>query len=166
MRFPFKPQHPLLDKPLYARGRFGRLAFAAWLCLVNLIFLTIIFVVEFCLWLIWHDRRPVLIEYLYIVLMIVLLLPYLYYILIIIIRRLHDRNHRSWFVVLYFVPGLNLIFICYLLVSRGNQALNRYGYPWNMYGWEKILGWCQMVLLLLILLGLSILLIGFIFNKS
>lgn len=43
------------------------------------------------------------------------------------IKRLHDLDKNGWYILLNFVPLINLIFMVYLLVKRGTQASNRYG---------------------------------------
>ena len=43
------------------------------------------------------------------------------------IRRLHDLNKSGWWVLLYFVPYVNLVFGLYLLFKSGTPGYNRYG---------------------------------------
>ena len=44
-------------------------------------------------------------------------------------RRAHDRNHSGWFVVLLFVPVVNLAATLYLLLAPSFEMPNRYGEP-------------------------------------
>jgi hypothetical protein len=44
-------------------------------------------------------------------------------------RRAHDRNHSGWFVVLLFVPLVNIGVTLYLLVAPSFEMPNRYGEP-------------------------------------
>lgn len=45
------------------------------------------------------------------------------------IRRLHDLGYSGWFILLLFVPYLNLALILYLLFARGESGPNKYGNP-------------------------------------
>lgn len=143
----FKVPHPLLDRPLYSRGRFGRLSFAAWSLLLSLLFFICIVVLDYSISLIFSADLPPAIKLLYRLLILFLSLIYLYYLVIIMIRRLHDCNHSSCLLWLMIIPGLNLGLLCYLFSKKGDEALNRFGYPRLMYGWEKILGLSQIILL-------------------
>ena len=42
------------------------------------------------------------------------------------IRRLHDRNHSGWYLLLAFVPLVNLAMILYLLFAPGKAEGNRW----------------------------------------
>ncbi len=44
------------------------------------------------------------------------------------IRRLHDMDKSGWFVLLSAVPGINCLFGIYLLLVKGTDGTNRYGY--------------------------------------
>lgn len=44
-------------------------------------------------------------------------------------RRAHDRNHSGWFVVLLFVPIVNIAATLYLLLAPSFEMPNRYGEP-------------------------------------
>ena len=44
------------------------------------------------------------------------------------IRRLHDLDKSSWFVLLSAIPGINLLFGLYLLFIKGTDGTNQYGY--------------------------------------
>ena len=37
------------------------------------------------------------------------------------VKRLHDLNHPGWNAGLLFIPGVNLILLLFLLVSKGNK---------------------------------------------
>ena len=45
------------------------------------------------------------------------------------VRRLHDRDHAGWWVLLILVPVVNLLFYIYLLVAPGTGGGNRFGAP-------------------------------------
>ena len=44
------------------------------------------------------------------------------------IRRLHDLNKSGYFVLLAFIPVVNLLFELYLLFTKGTDGTNIYGY--------------------------------------
>ena len=72
-----------------------------------------------------------------------------YLIVIFSIKRLHDRNHTGWLVTLMFVPVVNFLFILYLLCAPGDQRVNSFGAIRSTLGWEKVLAWVYIVLMLL-----------------
>ena len=43
------------------------------------------------------------------------------------IRRLHDLNRTGWFMLLVFIPIVNLLFAIYLLFFKGTEGYNNYG---------------------------------------
>ncbi len=43
------------------------------------------------------------------------------------IRRLHDLGKSAWWLLFFFVPFLNLVFLIYLLVWKGQEGANQYG---------------------------------------
>ena len=43
------------------------------------------------------------------------------------VRRLHDLNRNGWFMILLFVPFINLIFLLYLWFAPGTFGDNRFG---------------------------------------
>jgi uncharacterized membrane protein YhaH (DUF805 family) len=43
------------------------------------------------------------------------------------VRRLHDLNHSGWFVLLSFVPFLNILVGLYLIFAPGTQGSNDFG---------------------------------------
>ncbi len=43
------------------------------------------------------------------------------------IRRLHDLDKGGIWVLLNFIPGINLIFFIYLLCVKGTEGYNRFG---------------------------------------
>ena len=54
-------------------------------------------------------------------------LPALYLILATSVQRLHDLGYTGWFILLYLIPGLNMILIIALPCLRGNSGANKYG---------------------------------------
>ena len=54
-------------------------------------------------------------------------LPFSAYLVIVAgIRRLHDLNRSGWFILLAFLPLVNVIMIIYLLAARGKVEGNRW----------------------------------------
>ena len=47
--------------------------------------------------------------------------------LMLAIRRLHDLNRSAWWIIIKFIPGLNILLSCYLLFFKGTEGPNRYG---------------------------------------
>ncbi|NQY99923.1 MAG: DUF805 domain-containing protein [Bdellovibrionales bacterium] len=45
------------------------------------------------------------------------------------IRRLHDLGHPGYFVIAYFVPGINALMLLYLMFWPGQPQKNTYGEP-------------------------------------
>jgi uncharacterized membrane protein YhaH (DUF805 family) len=43
------------------------------------------------------------------------------------IRRLHDVNHRGWWVIIYFIPYLGVIILLLWFCDKGTQGINRFG---------------------------------------
>ena len=43
------------------------------------------------------------------------------------VRRLHDLNKSGWFMLLAFVPLVNLVFALYLYLAPGQVGANQYG---------------------------------------
>ena len=47
--------------------------------------------------------------------------------IMLIIRRLHDLDKNGYFLVLTFVPIVNVLFSIYLFCAKGTDGWNRYG---------------------------------------
>ncbi len=43
------------------------------------------------------------------------------------IRRMHDMNKSGWWLLLVFVPFINLLFVLYMFFAKGTQGSNRFG---------------------------------------
>ena len=63
------------------------------------------------------------------------------------IRRLHDRDHSGWLSLLMFVPVLNIIFALYLVFAKGDEKSNSFGPQRITKSWEKVLGWCYILII-------------------
>lgn len=47
--------------------------------------------------------------------------------IMITIRRLHDLDKSGWFILLAFVPIVNIAFLIYIWFFKGTDGYNRYG---------------------------------------
>ena len=56
-----------------------------------------------------------------------LLIPFSIACISIAVRRLHDLNRSGWFILLNFIPFINIFFSIYIIFFRGTQGPNRYG---------------------------------------
>jgi len=56
------------------------------------------------------------------------------------IRRAHDMDMSGWWVLLFFVPLVNLIFTLLFMLKAGSEGVNRFGPPRVTRGWEKVVG--------------------------
>lgn len=45
------------------------------------------------------------------------------------IKRLHDREHTRWLILLILFPVVNIFFLLYLALWRGTPAANEFGAP-------------------------------------
>ena len=44
-----------------------------------------------------------------------------------IIRRLHDLGQSGYFIILTFIPFINIVFSAYLFCAKGTEGWNQYG---------------------------------------
>lgn len=144
------------DSPLKAHGRFGRFSYLAWNCLMS--FATsavlILFAVLFPSVLQMSSNSISLVPLIIIGLVYLVMI---YFSFIFIIRRLHDCNHTGWLSLLIFVPLVNLFLALYLLFAPGNKDTNSFGPPRPTAGWESILAWIYIILIVLGIVGVIIL---------
>ena len=45
------------------------------------------------------------------------------------VRRLHDTNHRGWWIFVNLIPFVGLIVMLIFLIDQGEKGANRYGPP-------------------------------------
>lgn len=138
-----------LSHPLNPQGRFGRLSFAAWLCISNLI-LSIGLILAITSIIYAHTYAEPYNNILAICAILIFItiigstsIPTF----IFIIRRLHDRNQSGWLSLLIIVPLVNLIFLIYLFCAKGTVGENNFGPARITQGWEKVLGWIYIILI-------------------
>lgn len=154
MTTPSTPLPDSIDSPFKAKGRFGRLSFAAWSLVTTLAIIGILIVISVVFGVLASDSNAI--QLFGSLLLIAVYVVFLVFSLIFIIRRLHDRNHSGWFSILFFIPIINLIFIIYLLCAKGDVENNRFGAPRATPSWERIMGWIYIVLMpIVIIFGVS-----------
>jgi len=156
--FSRNPQ-PAPDNPLSFNGRFGRLSFIAWYVFFNIVMFFIgiglsLFTGVFNLTSLSLDSQlfqalanTTGLSY------SLLFLVYLYFFIVLVSRRLHDLNKSGWWMLLLFIPVLNILFLFYLLLAVGNTGPNQYGWPRASAIWEKILAWLMIILTILSILA-------------
>ena len=69
-----------------------------------------------------------------------------YALFVLCIKRLHDLNMTGWLSVLLIVPVLNVLFMAYLCLSKGDPGSNSYGDSLNYEGPPFLLFLCYAVL--------------------
>lgn len=144
---------PTHDSVLNAKGRFGRLAYAAWSLLSAIVLCAVIFILAFIGNLFTGntpqaDDYPVLIILLFLVSYLLLI----YFSFVFTIRRLHDRNQSGWLSLLMLVPLLNVIMMLYLFCAKGTDGVNKFGPVRATAPWEKVLGWIYIILIPLLII--------------
>ena len=139
------------DNAFSPLGRFGRLSYLAWMFLSSIIgaiilgslmsFFSDSFQADnFRLEDVSSYPIPAVIIFVAVYLLII------YFNFVFIIRRLHDRSHSGWLSLLILVPLVNLFFALYLLFAKGDAAANQFGPRRVTRGWEKVLGWIYILL--------------------
>ena len=137
------------DSALSAAGRFGRLSFLAWNCLLSLGLAVLIAIVAPNLLLELGSGSMGI----GMILLVIIYIVALYFSFIFTIRRLHDRNHTGWLSLLILVPLVNIILGLYLVFAPGDDRQNSYGAVRETAGWEKVLAWIFIVLMILAIIG-------------
>lgn len=128
------------DHPMQYYGRFGRLAFAAWLLFTSIIALFSFFMLISLFTQVW----------IIIILFLITFIGFAYLGFVFTIRRLHDCNQSGWLSLLTLVPYLNIPFFIYLILMPGTKGQNQYGTVYPTQTWEKICGWIYIILMLLL----------------
>ena len=142
------------ESALSPSGRFGRLSYLGWNMLMSFSILIIIGVIAaFSPGLLADPTTMTGSSMLATVLIGVAYIVLLYFSFVFTIRRLHDRNHIGWLSLLILVPGINLVFMLYLIFAKGDDRSNQYGHRRNTKGWEKILAWIYILIFPLAILA-------------
>ena len=135
------------ESALSPSGRFGRLSYLGWNMLMSFSILIIIGIIAaFSPGLLADPTTMTGSSMLATVLIGVAYIVLLYFSFVFTIRRLHDRNHIGWLSLLILVPGINLVFILYLIFAKGDDRSNQYGPRRNTKGWEKVLAWIYILI--------------------
>mgnify|MGYP003600980228 FL=1 len=140
------------DSALSAAGRFGRFSYLAWNCLVAIVTVLIggglmaIFPNLFMDMETGNFGSGVII-------LIIIYIVVFYFSFIFAIRRLHDRNHSGWLSLLLLVPIANILMALYLVFAPGDAQSNNYGAPRATAGWESVLAWLYIILIILVFVG-------------
>lgn len=144
------------SNPFSPKGRFGRLSFLAWYMVVTIISYIIMFAVGGAALFMEQDPN-VMMEFfssaggmIYIFFTIASLII----IIIFIIRRLHDVNKSGWMALLMILPLINIFFLIYLLIAKGDTGANRFAGFRPTPTWERILGYIGIGLFILSLIGI------------
>src|SRR5690554_6609191 len=104
------------DSALSATGRFGRMSFLAWNCLLSFALTLLILVIAIIAPNLLVDLSSGSMGIGMILLVIIYIVAF-YYSFIFTIRRLHDRNHTGWLSLLILVPVVNIILGLYLIFA-------------------------------------------------
>ena len=135
------------DSGLSANGRFGRLSYFAWNILLG-------FFVLFCV-IVLAVIMPSMMTNLssgagfssgFILFFLIIYIILFYFSFVFIIRRLHDLNKSGWLSLILLIPVAGLFFWIYASCAKGDISTNNYGAPRITRGWEKVLGWINIVL--------------------
>ena len=139
--------YPTSESALSPSGRFGRLSYLGWNMLMSFSILIIIGIMAaFSPGLLADPTTMTGSSMLATVLIGIAYIVLLYFSFVFTIRRLHDRNHIGWLSLLILVPGINLVFILYLIFAKGDDRSNQYGPRRNTKGWEKVLAWIYILI--------------------
>lgn len=142
------------ESALSPSGRFGRLSYLGWNMLMSFSILIIIGIIAaFSPGLLADPTTMTGSSMLATVLIGIAYIVLLYFSFVFTIRRLHDRNHIGWLSLLILVPGINLVFILYLIFAKGDDRSNQYGPRRNAKGWEKVLAWFYILIFPLAILA-------------
>ena len=135
------------ESALSPSGRFGRLSYLGWNMLMSFSILIIIGIIAaFSPGLLADPTTMTGSSMLATVLIGIAYIVLLYFSFVFTIRRLHDRNHIGWLSLLILVPGINLLFMLYLIFAKGDDRSNQYGPRRNTKGWEKVLAWIYILI--------------------
>lgn len=155
------PFQQIEDSPLKASGRFGRLSYIAWNCLISLVIFAIVLIASA----IFSFIAPISlypiesIPISFFIIFGIIYIAILYFQIVFSIRRLHDCNKSGWLVLIFFVPLANAILGLYMLFAAGHHGANNFGPQRPTAGWETILAWLYIaftILMFLILIIMSL----------
>ena len=148
-------QAPTSNNPLSIHGRFNRSSYIAWFGLLHILVSVAVIAISVFFGILnlntlhLSQRAMTSISGFGEVAYLILSCFYLYGIAVIIIRRFHDRNKTGWFILLCFIPVIQFFTMIYLLLARGDQQANRFGYPRSSTFIEKIVCWIMIIFFIL-----------------
>lgn len=142
-------QPPILS----LKGRFNRLTFLGWNCLL--------LIANLLIGLIFISFMPNTIEAIFknpnsLVVQAVFILPnivFFAFTILFSIKRLHDFNFTGWMSLLLLIPFVNFFFVIFLIFIPGSATYNNYGEPRDTQTWESILAAILILLFIIILLA-------------
>ena len=135
------------ESALSPSGRFGRLSYLGWNMLMSFSILIIIGIIAaFSPGLLADPTTMTGSSMLATVLIGIAYIVLLYFSFVFTIRRLHDRNHIGWLSLLILVPGINLVFMLYLIFAKGDDRSNQYGPRRNTKKKKKVLAWIYILI--------------------
>lgn len=142
------------DSPISAKGRFGRFSYLAWLFLLSIVLMIVVFVAAGSMTALLDPNAMESFSLPALIMMIVIYVVFIYFSIVFSIRRLHDRNHSGWFVLLMLVPAVNIALSIYLIFAKGTEGSNNFGPQRPTKGWEKVLAWIYILLIPLAIISL------------
>ena len=140
------------DKPLSIHGRFGRLSYIAWYGFLNLISFFAAIAVSLTMGIFNLSTQSLDSDFVNALTgmagfgFFIIFVLYTYFNIVITARRFHDMNFSGWWMLLFFVPLVNLILFLFLILGSGTNGTNRFGAQRVSAVWEKILAWFMIIL--------------------
>ncbi|NHC03778.1 DUF805 domain-containing protein [Acinetobacter sp. 187] len=147
------------QRPFYSyQGRIGRATFITWnvilmfCCLALLLLSYLVFSqtnktdwVQFIFWLQEYANPSNIFFYLYNAFI-------WYFITVFTIKRVHDMGYSGWLALLNIVPILNILFLFWLVMKKGQLQENVYGAPRLTKGWESLVAYATVIIGVFLLL--------------
>lgn len=162
------------SNPFSPKGRFGRLSYLAWGILLYIPIWVGSMVIGVMAGINGDPAQAMAVP----VAMLVLMALYSIAMVLFTIRRLHDFNASGWWTLLFLSPMvvpftlrtpedmantmwllipavvLSLVFWLILMLRRGTEGANRFAPPRITRGWEKVLGYIGIGLMVLAAIGI------------
>ena len=134
-------------------GRFGRLSYIAWTSIFNVVYQVATGALG------GTDRlklAPGADVGADVVAIIVIFIAFLVCFTLFSIRRCHDINDSGWWMLVGLIPLVNLVFLLYICAKQGDQGPNKYGPPRVTRGWERVVGFIGVALIVVGLVGIIV----------
>ncbi|WP_173911792.1 DUF805 domain-containing protein [Acinetobacter sp. Marseille-Q1618] len=153
-------QNAIQPPVLSLQGRFNRLTFLGWNCLLLItnLLMGLIFIsfMPNTIDAIFRNANSFIVQAVFIIPNII----FFTFILLFSIKRLHDINLTAWLAFLELIPFVNLLFFIFLVCMPGTEGDNKYGIPRATQTWESVLAVIFILLLVIILVLFSNALLG------